>query len=273
MADKPKVYLSAPQHWYNKCAVPGCDENTHNNEYLDELEVYLKAAGILTKRSYRRPPKDNTTDGDELMIQAVRESDAWGADVHYVSHTNAFNGKVRGCRPMIYKGSSNGEKLAKIMLKHRKAVTKQSATLYRRTDLYELRMPNAVSYYEEHVFHDNKADAEWFHKNMRLIAEAAARGLCEYLGVAFVDPYAVKEKEKAEVATVKLPVLSQGDKGNTVRSAMLILKDKGYYTQSIPKSDKEFGPHMHAAVKKLQRAYGLEQDGVIGEKTWAKLLV
>lgn len=266
----PKVYLSAPQHWYNKCAVSGCDENTHNNEYLDELEVYLHAAGIQTKRSYRRPPKDAKSDGTQKMIEAVRESDAWGADVHYVSHTNAYNGKVRGCRPMIYTGSTRGEKLAKIMIKHRKAVTKQSVTLFRRSDLYELRVPSAVSYYEEHVFHDNKEDAEWFHKNMRLIAEAAARGLCEYLGVVFVDPYAVKDAP--ETVLVDLPVLSQGDTGGTVRSAMLILKDKGYYTASIPKSDKKFGPKMHAAVKALQRAHSLKQDGIIGKDTWTKLL-
>ena len=154
-----KVYLSAPLHWYNKCAVAGCDENTHNNEYLDELEVYLHAAGIETKRGYRRPPCDSTTDGDELMIQNVRESDAWGADVHYISHTTAFNGTVRGYRPMIFPGSERGKRLAELMIAERKKIYDQPISLTERSDLYELRVPNAASYYEEHVFHDNAADA------------------------------------------------------------------------------------------------------------------
>ena len=56
------------------------------------------------------------------MLQAVRESDAWGADVHYVSHTNAANGGVRGYRPMIYPGSGGGRKLAACILKYRRKI-------------------------------------------------------------------------------------------------------------------------------------------------------
>lgn len=190
----PKVYLSAPYHWYNKCAIDGCDENTHNNLYLDELEIYLDACGIEYKRGYRRPPYDSTTDGDELMYAAVRESDEWGADMHYISHTNGFDGTVRGYRPMIYDGSARGEKLAKCMIAARRKIYDQPISLVRRTDLYELRVPDAVSYYEEHVFHDNAEDAKWFHDNLRAIAANAAEGMCDYFGIPFVDPYAKKHK-------------------------------------------------------------------------------
>ena len=30
-----KVYLSPAYHYFNRCAVPGCDETTHNNLYID----------------------------------------------------------------------------------------------------------------------------------------------------------------------------------------------------------------------------------------------
>ena len=30
----PKVYLSPAYHYWNPCAVAGCDEPTHNNLYL-----------------------------------------------------------------------------------------------------------------------------------------------------------------------------------------------------------------------------------------------
>ena len=263
----PRVYLSSPQHWYNACAVSGCDENTHNNEYLDELEVYLKAAGIETKRSYRRPPKDDTTDGTDLMIRAVDESDEWGADVHYVSHTNAYDGTVKGCRSMIYTGSTRGERLAEIMIKHRRAITGQSVTLFRRTDLYELRVPSAVSYYEEHVFHDNAEDARWFHENMRLVAEAAARGLCEYLGVAFVDPYAKKEDDGGV-----LPVVGCGTSGTAARAAMVLLKDRGFYEEYLSNSDTLFGPVATAATEKFQRENNIAVSGIVDQCTWKVLI-
>ena len=71
----PKVYLSPAYHYWNPCAVAGCDETTHNNLYLDVLEPYLAACGIQYKRGPRRTPKSGE-DGDALMLQAVRESDA-----------------------------------------------------------------------------------------------------------------------------------------------------------------------------------------------------
>ena len=264
-----KVYLSGPLHWYNKCAVSGCDENTHNNAYLDELEVYLQACGIETKRGYRRQPMDSTTDGDELMIRNVMESDAWGADVHYVSHTNAFDGTVRGYRPMIFPGSERGRKLAEIMIEERKKIYDQPVNLVERSDLYELRVPNAASYYEEHVFHDNAEDAQWFHDNMRAIAESAARGLCRYFGVPFVDPYEVKE---AVLTDVQLPVLSRDSEGAAARAMMVLLADQGFYTAHLPAEDDYFGPAADAAVRAFQKAEGLIVDGVVGTQTWAALI-
>lgn len=263
----PKVYLSPPYHWYNKCAISGCDENTHNNEYLDELEAYLKACGIETKRGYRRPPQDSTTDGDELMMQAAKESNDWGADVHYVSHTNASNGKVRGYRPMIYPGSAGGKKLAQYMIAEREKIYDQPISLTERSDLYELRVPVAVSYYEEHVFHDNKEDAQWFHSNMRKIAESAARGLCRYFGIEFVDPHAAKYDD----VTVTLPVLEKGNEGEKVKAVQALLKGYGY-SLGIWGVDGDFGSATVTAVQKFQKKNGLVADGIVGKATWAKLL-
>lgn len=192
----PKIYLSPAYHKWNPCSIPGCDETTHNNKYLDELEVYLKANGIEYKRGPRRTPK-SSEDGTTIMKKAVSESNAYKPDIHYVSHTNAANGTVRGYRPIIYPtGNAAGEKLAAIMVKHRKEIYNQPINIKRRDDLYELSQTSAVAYYEEHVFHDNKADAQWFHDNMRKIAEATCKGFCEYFGIAYKDPYAVEEKKE-----------------------------------------------------------------------------
>lgn len=190
----PKVYLSPAYHWFNDCSIKGCDETTHNNLYMDELEPFLTACGIEWKRGTRRVPKSNEN-GTELMHKAVRESNEWGADVHYVSHTNAFDGTVRGYRPIIYPGSEGGEKLANCIIAERRKIYGQPIRLNTRDDLYETRVPNAVTYYEEHVFHDNIEDATWFHNNLREIARATCKGMCAYFGIPFVDPY---DKPQAE---------------------------------------------------------------------------
>ena len=268
----PKVYLSAPYHWNNVCAVAGCDENTHNNEYLDELDAYLTANGIDTMRGYRRPPMDGTTDGNQLMKQAVQESNAWGADVHYVSHTNASaDGDVRGYRPMIYPGSEGGEKLAELMIAAREDIYDQPITLVKRSDLYELRETNAVAYYEEHVFHDNEEDAKWFHDNMRRIAERAARALCAYFGLVFRDPYAKTGEANTGKVSVLLPVLKRGCKGDEVKALQALLKGLGFNI-GIWGADSEFGSSTEKAVKQFQKKHGLEADGIVGNDTWHCLL-
>lgn len=194
----PKVYLSPAYHKWNPCAVPGCDETTHNNLYLDELEVFLKANNIEYKRGIRRTPKSNE-DGTELMQKAVSESNSYKPDIHYVSHTNAANSEAKGYRPMIYPtNNAKGERLAEILIKYRKEIYDEPIRLVRRSDLYELYATNSIAYYEEHVFHDNKDDAVWFHNNMRKIAEQTAKGFCEYFGMEFKNPYEIKEKEKTE---------------------------------------------------------------------------
>lgn len=190
----PKVYLSPAMHRANPCVYPRpdrkqCYEALENNEYIDILEPILNRCGIETKRGYRRTPM-NGDNGDDIMKQNVRESDAWGADVHYVSHTNASadgKGGAKGCRPMYYTYSSKGKKLGEIMVKYRREIYPGTVKLNASAKWYELRVPKAVSFYEEHAFHDNLEDITWFHTHMKEIAESAAKGLCEYFGKPYVE--------------------------------------------------------------------------------------
>lgn len=263
----PKVYLSPPYHYNNVCAISGCDENKHNNEYLDELVVYLKACGIEYKRGPRRIAK-TAGNGDQMMINAVAESNAWGADLHYISHTNASsNGTARGYHPMIYPGSEKGRKAAECIIEERRKIYDQSITLIPRSDLYELRKTTAPAVYEEHVFHDNEADARWFHNHLRQVAEATARGMCRYFGVKFVDPY---DKPAApELCSVSLPILRQGSNSGYVRTLQILLNK---YNGAGLSEDGDFGPATNRAVVAYQRSRGLDADGICGTATWTQLL-
>lgn len=202
-----KVYLSPAYHRWNPCAIAGCDETTHNNLYLDELEPFLKACGIAFKRGPRRVPK-SAEDGTALMNAAIKESNAWRPDIHYVSHTNAYNGTVKGYRPMIFpRNNEKGERLAEIMIRHRKTIYTGPVSLKRTDEWAELRETVAVAYYEEHVFHDNPEEARWFHDNLRSLARVTAKAFCEYLGVTYVEPYPQKPvEEKPPVVETPAPV-------------------------------------------------------------------
>ena len=263
----PKVYLSPAMHRQNECCYPRpdgkqCYEALENNEYIDILEPVLNRCGIETKRGYRRIPMNND-DGDKIMRQNVAESNAWGADVHYISHTNGANGTVKGYRPIYFTGSAKGKKLAEIMVKYRKQIYPYSVVLNNRTDLYELKNTNAVAFYEEHVFHDNLEDATWFHTHMNEIAESAAKGLCEYFGIPYVTPSATPS-----TPTMTTAILRKGSTGPEVKSLQKKLLQIGYYLGSYG-ADGDYGDATVTAVRKFQKDNSLAVDGEAGPNTLA----
>ena len=265
----PKVYLSPAMHRQNECCYPRpdgkqCYEALENNEYIDILEPVLNRCGIETKRGYRRIPMNND-DGDKIMRQNVAESNAWGADVHYISHTNGANGTVKGYRPIYFTGSAKGKKLAEIMVKYRKQIYPYSVVLNNRTDLYELKNTNAVAFYEEHVFHDNLEDATWFHTHMNEIAESAAEGLCEYFGIPYVAPAATPS-----IPTMTTAILRKGSTGPEVKSLQKKLLQIGYYLGSYG-ADGDYGDATVTAVRKFQKDNSLAVDGEAGPDTLTKI--
>lgn len=182
-----KIYLSPAAHGTDHPCAWGhdCSENTHANLYLDELIPYLDACGF----EWRRNPKSNI--GSKGVQAAVKESNEWGADLHYVVHTNGSNGKAKGSRPIVYP-TGVGKAWAQVIAKYRKEIYPYPITIKTRTDLYEIIKTKAPCVYEELVFHDNIDDATWLHNNMRQLAEYTARALCEIFNVEFVDPYRTK---------------------------------------------------------------------------------
>ena len=272
----PKVYLSPAMHMANPCVYPRedgqqCYEALENNEYIDILEPILNRCGIATKRGYRRTPM-NSDNGNDIMKQNVRESDAWGADVHYVSHTNgSANGKAQGCHPMYYTYSKNGKKLGQIMVKYRKQIYPRTVKLVASSKWYELYKPKAISFYEEHVFHDNMEDATWFHTHMKEIAESAAKGLCEWFGIPYVEAEPEPTGSVTDGFTAVFPQLSKGDKGDKVRVLQELLRGKSYDLGTYG-ADGDFGGTTRGAVIAFQVRNHLSADGIVGKDTWQKLL-
>lgn len=70
--------------------------------------------------------------------------------------------------------------------------------------------------------------------------------------------------------TVKLPTLSRGATGASVRAVQAITNDA--LGASI-KTDGIFGPTTERMVKRFQSRNGLADDGIVGPKTWGALLL
>lgn len=68
-----------------------------------------------------------------------------------------------------------------------------------------------------------------------------------------------------------LPVLKRGSKGEVVRAAQILLNGRG---ANVGKwgADGDYGGATESAVLAYQRRNGLTVDGIVGQRTWEKLL-
>lgn len=81
----------------------------------------------------------------------------------------------------------------------------------------------------------------------------------------------VSVKEEKTERVVDLPVLKKGSKGSTVKALQILLIGYGHSCGKYG-ADGDFGGATEDAVEAFQKASNLGKDGVVGPKTWAKLL-
>lgn len=87
-----------------------------------------------------------------------------------------------------------------------------------------------------------------------------------------VQPAQTTAQATASAPTVTgLPLLRYGDKGECARSAQMLLIGRGYSCGRCG-ADGEIGQDTYNAIIAFQRASGLQQDGIIGAQTWARLI-
>ena len=99
----------------------------------------------------------------------------------------------------------------------------------------------------------------------KLTKEAFVKAVQKAVGVA-VDGVAGSKTLAA------CPMLKNGSKGSVVKLVQRALVD--LYGCKMPKygADGEIGSETVAAVKSFQKSKGLTVDGIVGAKTWKKLL-
>ena len=260
---KKKIYISPSNQVSNRYAVGNTNEAEQCRKIATKLVEALNRCGF--------GGKTNVT-GD--MYEHVRESNAFGADLHIPIHTNAYNGKVAGLRIFVYKTGGEAEKIAKAVSAELAPITPGTSDgISAQPGLYECKASNALCVYIEAGFHDNPTEAQWIIDHTVDIAEAICRGLCKHYGVTYVTGSAPEASPVVKTAecSIKLPVLRKGSQGTSVKALQHLLIGNGC-SCGISGADGDFGSATDAAVRAYQKSKGITVDGIAGADTWSHLL-
>lgn len=203
------------------------------------------------------------TMGDLATVCA--EANKWGADLFVSNHFNAGGGDGYEC--FVY--SEARRTLGQIFEKYVKAAGQNSRGVKVNPKFIVLNSTNMPAVLNEGAFVDNKKDIQDWNDDAELKAMgiAYAKATAEYLNL---EPKAAPAEP--ETVTVKMEVLKKGSKGEQVEALQRLLKTHGYGLGSNNPFDGDFGSMTDTAVKLYQRDNGLTEDGIVGEKTWKKLL-
>lgn len=196
------------------------------------------------------------------------EANAWGADLFVSNHFNAGGGDGYEC----YVYSEARRALGQIFEKHVKAAGQNSRGVKVNPKFIVLNSTNMPAVLNEGAFVDNKADIEDWNDNAELkaLGIAYAKACAEYLEM---EEKTVEETVKEEnTVTVTLNVLKKGSTGEQVKALQRLLHAQGYGLGSKNPIDGDFGSMTDTAVRAYQKSNSLTVDGIVGEKTWKKLL-
>ena len=172
-----KVYISPSDQVSNAYAWGNTNEHVQCQKIAEAEAAALRRSGVEVQVAAL----------GSTMAQRCAQSNAFKADIHNCVHTNAANGKVMGTRLFCFTIPGKGYDACKAVFAELAPLTPgTSENIQANPRLYEVRVPDAPSVYCECEFHDTAEGAKWIVEHTTDIGEAIAKGLCEYLGAAYV---------------------------------------------------------------------------------------
>lgn len=156
----------------------------------------LRAAGVEVKMSrawwaFLPSPQP--------MYRAVAASNAWGADLHLPTHSNAGPSSADGTIVFYAAKSKEGKRAAEIFKRHLDPISPGSDYPLATTAFYESTATVAPAPYLELMFHTNPKEAQHLIDHERAYGHAIADAALEFLGV-------LKPQPKPEPKPVPVPV-------------------------------------------------------------------
>lgn len=216
----PKVYLSPSNQTENRYAYGNTNEAVQCGKIADACRIALERSGVTVKLGHM-----------PSMQEKVRESDAFGAELHVPIHTNAFNGSVMGTRMFCYNATGKGMAACKAIFARVAPLSPgTSENIQVNPKLYEVRAPKAPTAYLECEFHDTAEGAKWLVENTTVIGEAIARGICDYFGLTFKEQEQPKPAQPEQPAEQKLYRVQVGAFANRANAEKMLqrLKNAGF---------------------------------------------
>lgn len=183
----PRVFLSPSTQEWNKY-VTGGNEEQYMNMLADLMEPYMLASGI----SFTRNDPARNVNG------AIQDSNNGWYDVHLALHTNAgggqYAGVTRGIEIYYSPYSDYSRRLATIIANNMETIypIPSKVSTIPTTSLAEVTRTKAVAVLAELGYHDNYEDEAWIKNNLETIARTMVQSLCDYFGIPFVEPSAVR---------------------------------------------------------------------------------
>ncbi len=172
-----KIYVSPSSQNANLYATGGTNEKEQCRKIAKYCVDYLKKAGFNVKCTY-----------NENMYNRVKESNAFGADMHLAIHTNATvkHNVTGGTQILLHNLSEERKKAGQAVLDELKNITPGSSAekLICKPGFYEVRKVKAMTVFCECEFHDTKEGSDFIIKNTKKLGEAIAKGVCKYYGVS-----------------------------------------------------------------------------------------
>ena len=257
---KPLIYTNPGHSDRDPGAVGYEQERSLNVAVTNHMNAYLLA-------NYECEVKSNPGNVSDLSVICA-EANKLGAALFVSNHFNAGGGDGYEC----YVYSEARRPLGQIFEKHVKAAGQNSRGVKVKPAFIVLNSTDMPAILNEGAFVDNKKDIQDWNDDAELkkLGIAYAKAAAEYLKLE--PKSAPVEPAAPDTVTVKLEVLKKGSAGDQVETLQRILKSYGYDLGSTCPFDGDFGSKTDAAVRSYQKKNGLTSDGVVGEKTWKKLL-
>lgn len=193
-----KVFLSPSDQTKNTYAWGNTNEAEQCGKIGHATQDALKRCGFETMLVQYEP-----------MSSKCAKSDAFGAELHVPIHSNGFNKKVTGTRIFCYSMGGEGYKACKAIFDELAPLTPGiSEDISAQPQLYETRVPTAPTAYIEVDFHDVDYIAEWIISHTTEIAEAIAKGICNYFGAQYIAPKSEDKQTEEEDEAMRMQTIN-----------------------------------------------------------------
>lgn len=192
-----KIYISPSNQHANAYATGGTNEKVQCHKIAKACVEFLEKHGFNVKCTYNND-----------MYERVKESNAFGADLHIAIHTNATakHNVTGGTQILLYKLTGENKKAGQAVFDRLAPITigKSAERLIEKPDFYECKAAKGITVYVEAEFHDTKAGSDFIIKNTKQIGEAIAKGVCDYYGVKVLEAVQTEKPEKSATDSGKL---------------------------------------------------------------------